>query len=460
MSNTLWTPRLPRNAAPIYRAVADALERDIADGVLRDGTRLPTHRELAGTLGVTPLTVTRAYREAARRGLIESTVGRGTFVRTLATTSASDTSRGENAFLDLSRNIITGGEDLALEPRDLGSIRAFASDPEYHPTEGTFRHRSAGAAWMKRARVETTPERIVITPGAQQAVVATLAAICRPGDTVLVEELTYPRLASMAALLDLKLQPIRCDDDGADAKSLEKQIKATRAKAVYLIPNFQNPTGSVMPERRRREIAAVIGRARIPVIEDDVYGFLLSDPLEPLANLIPELGVYVTSVSKSLSPSFRLGFASLPESLVDRVNSTFSALTAFTSTIPAEIFTLLFERGDTDRVIQAKRDTIGRHRRIADRALAGMEYSGHESSPHLWLTLPASCDALQLADRTRQRGIGIAPASAVGFDRRVFPNAVRVSLGATPDAKLLERALRTVACLGQDTRLSTASTVA
>src|SRR6185369_2148320 len=81
MSNTIWQPRLARHDRPIYRAIANALERDLAAGVLREGSRLPTHRELALRLKVTPLTITRAYREAAQRGIVESSVGRGTFVR-------------------------------------------------------------------------------------------------------------------------------------------------------------------------------------------------------------------------------------------------------------------------------------------------------------------------------------------------------------------------------------------
>jgi DNA-binding transcriptional MocR family regulator len=459
MSNTLWAPRLPRTATPIYRAVADALERDIADGVLRDGTRLPTHRELAVTLGVTPLTVTRAYREAARRGLIDSTVGRGTFVRTVPSHLNETTPGSDSSFVDLAKNIIEGSPEVALDVRELANVRSFLGDSTYQPTEGGFRHRSSAAAWLQKRNVETMPERIVITPGAQQAIVAILAAACRPGDTIFAEELSYPRLASMAALLHLRVQPIRCDDEGIDPKALERAARSARPKAIYVIPNFQNPTGSVMSEKRRRDVAALAQRLQVPLIEDDVYGFLLAEAPTPLSNLAPEWGCHVTSVSKSLTPSLRLGFASLPESLVDRVTATFSAMTAFTSSVCAEIFTLLFERGETDRTVLGKRELIVRHRRIADRVLEGMSYSGHESSPHLWLMLDAFCDARELADRARQRGVGIAPSSAFGFDRRTLPNAVRISIGATPDARQLERSLRTVASLAQDTRLSTASTV-
>src|SRR5262245_6112806 len=79
---TIWSPALPDSDAPIYVRVADALERDVRAGTLISGSRLPTHRDLARDLGITPVTVTRAYAEAARRGLVEASTGRGTYVRT------------------------------------------------------------------------------------------------------------------------------------------------------------------------------------------------------------------------------------------------------------------------------------------------------------------------------------------------------------------------------------------
>src|SRR5215212_5944260 len=106
MSNTLWSPNVRHEGAPIYRAIADALERDIDSGMLRDGARLPTHRQLAQKLGVTPLTITRAYKEASRRGLIDSSVGRSTFVRTPAAPLFGAVTHRDTATVDLAKNII------------------------------------------------------------------------------------------------------------------------------------------------------------------------------------------------------------------------------------------------------------------------------------------------------------------------------------------------------------------
>jgi DNA-binding transcriptional MocR family regulator len=445
---TIWSPRIHEDAAPIYQAIADALERDIESGMVHDGQRLPTHRELAASLGLTPLTVTRAYKEAARRGLIQSTVGKGTFVR-----ATVENPRPESSVIDLSRNVVDGGDTLRLEPRSVVALRSLLRDPEYQPAEGSLRHRTEAAAWMRRSRLETSPASVVITPGAHQAIVAILAATCRPGDTILTEEFTYPRVATIAALLHLDVQTVELDEQGVVPQSIEKVWKRAAPKALYLIPNLQNPTGTVMPEKRRHEIASLAKRHQLLLIEDDVYGFLLDSPPHPIASLAPEVTAFVTSVSKSLTPSLRLGFASVPSPLIERVTAACAALTAFTSTVDAELFTQLVDTGAADRTIAAKRSVIVTNRRAAARGLGSLEPKAHAMSPHLWIELPRGVDARELAERARLRGVGLAAGPSFSPDRKSSVEAVRISLGATAQASEVESAMRTTASLIRDSRL-------
>src|SRR6185295_5947285 len=176
------------------------------------------------------------------------------------------------------------------------------------------------------------PERIAVTPGAQQAILAILAAVCKPGDTVLAEEWTYPRFGAIAGMLHLNVQPVALDEHGMIPQSLEKACRRGAPKAIFVVPNFQNPTGVVMPEKRRREIAAIARRHNIFIVEDDVYGFLLSSPIPPITTFAPAISSFVTSLSKSVTPSLRHGFAALPEALVERVTQACGAITAFAST--------------------------------------------------------------------------------------------------------------------------------
>ena len=441
-------PRIGSADAPVYQAIADALERDIERGVVRDGQRLPTHRDLASALGLTPLTVTRAYKEAARRGLIESTVGRGTFVR-----AAVEMPGTESGLVDLTHNVVSGADASMLEPRAVVALRGILRDEDYTPAEGTLRHRTTAAGWMRRAGLEVVPERVVLTGGAHQAMVACVAALCRAGQPVLAEELTYARFVTIGNLVHVPVHAVAIDEQGVVPKALEKAIHATSAKAIYLVPNFQNPTGSVMPEKRRREIAAIAKRREIVIIEDDVYGFLLADPPAPIASFAPENTIYVSSVSKSLTPSLRLGFASVPDTLVERVTAACAALTPFTSTVSAELFTQLVDSGAANRTVESKRATVATNRKAANRALDGLRVESHEMSPHLWLELPRNVDAHEISERARSRGVAVLPSAAFSPDRRPRVEAVRLSIGGTDDARRVESAVRTVVSLITDTRL-------
>src|SRR5213593_3942589 len=143
---TIWTPDLTKRAGPRYRAIADALADDVRAGRLKEGTRLPTHRDLAGVLRVTVGTVSRAYAEAARRGLIRGEVGRGTFVRRGRPEpfGFGMPAREEPSVIDLSLNFPAGeAEDVVVrkglealaKERDLGRLL------EYLPHAGLPRHR-------------------------------------------------------------------------------------------------------------------------------------------------------------------------------------------------------------------------------------------------------------------------------------------------------------------------------
>src|SRR5215212_7147100 len=178
---TIWAPRLAESAAPIYVRVADALERDVRSGMLISGSQLPTHRDLARTLGITPVTVTRAYAEAARRGLVESVVGRGMFVRE---------ARRHAAFTD-DIDMATNTVNIPIPPPTPAVLQRAGTmlvQGLYATGAGSERHRAAGAAWIGR---RTDPSRVVVTAGTQHALFLALAATAHAGETILCESVTY-----------------------------------------------------------------------------------------------------------------------------------------------------------------------------------------------------------------------------------------------------------------------------
>src|SRR5688572_26658449 len=167
---TMWLPTLDGRRRPVYRAIADAIDEDVQKGILRAGARLPPHRDLADHLGVTVTTITRAYTEASRRGLISGHVGRGTFIRG----QEADEPANDSGLLDLSINILMPDQEVVqLEARLFQRrVLPWTQLLGYAPKRGHLRHRQAMAAWLAKLGVTAEPDHLVLTAGAQHGLAA------------------------------------------------------------------------------------------------------------------------------------------------------------------------------------------------------------------------------------------------------------------------------------------------
>ena len=358
--------------------------RTSSSGTLRAGTRLPPHRDLADHLGVTVTTITRAYTEAARRGLTSGHVGRGTFIR------GREPEEVDNGLLDLSVNVLMPDKEVANLEVHLMRRRVLPWTQllGYAPKRGHLRHRQAMAAWLTYLGLPADPEHIVLTAGAQHGLATTLAALLKPGDTMLVEDLTYSGIRLLSQQMHLKLRGVSMDGEGLKPDALDAACRMTRANVLYCMPRLQNPTSAVMSEKRRRQIAAIAEKYRLTVIEDDTYGFL-SPERWPLARLIPHRTVFVTSLSKSLFPGMRLGCAVAPSSILERITDAVWATMITTSSIGADLLSGWIEDGTAARIADWKRHEGAARQVIAKRVLTGQRFQTHPSSPHIWLGLPA-----------------------------------------------------------------------
>jgi DNA-binding transcriptional MocR family regulator len=441
---TSWQPTLPGRRGPRYRVIADALAEDIGRGALPAGARLPTHRELAWQLRVTVGTVTRAYAEAERRGLVAGEVGRGTFVRATAGPPPLrfHAKPDRPDFIDLSIHRPRGSGEVEL----LGqSLQRLARDPdlaalaEYHPHAGRPEDRAAGARWIEcTSRLAATPEAVLVTASGQHAIAAILAAIAEPGDTIAVESLTYPGMRAAANLLHLKTAPIALDEQGLLPDALAAACRGGRVRLAYVMPTLHNPTTATMPVERRRALVEVAQRYDVILIEDDVYGFLLEKPLTPLAALAPEHAFYLTSTSKSLIPGLRIGYVHCPARLAERVTNALRATTYTAPPLMARIASQWIEDGTADRLAAEKRREGARRQALARRLFAGHDYRSEPGATHLWLTLPAPWRAEDFVAVAERRGVGITPAAAFAVGRQA-PNAARVCFGTPATIEQFEQ---------------------
>lgn len=449
---TSWTPVLEPAAEPKYLALVEALHRDVEAGLLPPGSRLPTQRQLANRLRIAIGTVSRAYTIAEQRGIVRGEVGRGTFVRRDDPTYREGADENEDSeLIDLSRGRLVRPADdptlaqtlkLLAQRRDLHQLVDI-----YQPPYGMTRHRAAAADWLKRWGLEVEPERVVITSGAQHGAAVILASIARPGDLILTEEVTYSGITALARLLQLRVQGLRMDQDGLLPTELEAACKSSSPRALFCMPTLQNPTGRTMPLQRRRELADIIRRHRLTVLEDDVNGFLPAEPLPPIAALVPDHTCYITGTSKSLAPGLRIGYVVPPAAEMQRAGATMQATTWFTAPLMAEIVTQWIESGQADEMAEWKRVEIGARHRLAREILGPWLPASGPPSFHLWMELPEPWRAEHFVAQARTRGVVVNSPDEFLVGRESAPHAVRVCLGGGLSRARLEDGLKRLADL-------------
>jgi DNA-binding transcriptional MocR family regulator len=447
---TSWSPQLTSEQEPKYLALVDALHRDIEEGRLLPGARLPTQRELAARLRIAIGTVSRAYAIAEQRGIVQGEVGRGTFVRRDDPSyreGADETNDAE--IIDLSRGrLVRDSKDPTLgqtlqrlsQRADLHQLADI-----YQPPNGMRRHRVAGAAWLKRMALEVDPDRLVITSGAQHGAAVVLGSIARSGDLILTEEVTYSGITALARLLQLRVQGLPMDDHGLLPDALNAACKSGSPRALFCMSTLQNPTARTMPLQRRRELAEVIQRHGLLVLEDDVNGFVPAEPLPPLATFAPDHTFYITGTSKSLAAGLRIGYVVPPPGEVQRVSATMQATTWFTAPLMAEIATQWIESGKAEEMASWKRAETAVRCSLARHLLSPWIPQSGPTSFHLWVPLPEPWRAESFVGQARARGVLVNSPDEFLVGRETAPHAVRVCLGAGLSRSRLEEGLHRLA---------------
>jgi DNA-binding transcriptional MocR family regulator len=464
---TTWLPTLAAHGGPKYQAIARGYARAISNGELPPGERLPAHRVLARKLNVTTGTVSRAYGELERAGLVIARVGDGTYVAEprhdashLNITSASWTrpesdkpmpplSPGVGPLIDLGQNVPNAVGDA----RSLGSIlRELAADErligellQYQPVAGQRSHREAGARWLARMGCGGEPESVLVTQGAQHALACVLRAVLRPGDTVFAEALSYPGIIALARQLRLNLVGIEIDNEGLIPAALDRASELLNPRALFCVPTLHNPTTATMSDTRRRAIAEIAARRNIVVIEDLVPAAMLAQQPQPLASLLPEHGIVISSFSKAVAPGMRIGYVHAPPEWVGKIVAVIRSDCWMAAPLGAEIATRWIERGEIDRLIALQRDRIHEQHVIAASELAGIPYHTGSASAHLWMPLAEPWRGAEFASALRQAGVLVKPGDSFVIGRGSAPHAVRISMSGARNPGLLREGLAIIA---------------
>ncbi|RVQ65042.1 PLP-dependent aminotransferase family protein [Croceicoccus ponticola] len=439
-----WLPDLDTVAGPKYRAIADAMERDILAGRLAAGTRLPPQRVLAETLGIDLTTVSRGYGEAQRRGLIGGEGRRGSFVLTQAA--------GKNVELDQpvetsmnappqpASNVLANAWRTASEI--LLTQTSIPPPFHYQPGGGMASVRAAGATLLQTRGIDCGVDTVVVTAGGQHGLHAIVSTALRPGDAVAVAPFTYPGFLSLARRYGLRLIPIAADKKGVLPEALAETCQREKIKGLYVIPTNDNPTTATMDLARREAIAQVAARADLIVIEDDAYGLLPEAPIASLASLIPDRTFHICSTSKIISPGLRIAWVRAPDigaawHLATDLHETAIMAPPFNAAVVA----VWLETGDFWRLAQEVRSEVRARQELVAAALTPGSYRTQAYGYHLWLPLLPGSDPAIIIDTLRPYGLSLSASDAFAVDKASAPHGLRVTTGGLISGDALTSAL-------------------
>ena len=453
-----WTPDIAATTGPKYLAIAEALARDVRAGRLAAGERLPPQRALAEALGVDLTTVTRAYGEAQRLGLIEGDGRRGSFVRAApapAVALSEPVDTGMNAPPDIPQ---------VLAPALQRTMAALLAHPDaapplhYQPAGGMPAVRAAGARLLGTRGIPCGEDDVLVTAGGQHALHAIVSAELRAGDAVGIATRAYPGFLGLARRYGLRLVPIAGDAGGLDPDALDAACRSAGLRALYVVPTNDNPTTITLDLERRRAIAAVAERHGLMLIEDDAYGLLPETPLPPLASLAPQRTWHVASTSKIVAPGLRVAWLRAPDvGAAWRLAGDLHETAIMAPPLNAALVASWAEDGTLGELTAAVRAEAAARQAIVRATLTPGSYHAQPEGYHLWMDLPAGTNPAEIVAALRPTGLSVVAGDGFAVDRTTAGPALRISIGGILPRDRLERPLTLLRALtGPDARLRTA----
>ena len=439
---------------PLYRKVQDQLVGAILRGSMPAGSRLPSLRRLARDLGVSRITVEAAYEALEAQGLIESRARSGTYVTGFGVHEAADAGNARERALPWESRIAPGPNPArermlgqvfrGMQPEGAIPFAWGAGDPDLFPvdefrviinrilrqargaalgpeeTQGNRELRSAFAAYLRKLGIPATTDGVMVTSGSQQAIDLVVGALVRPGERVAVEDPTWPGALGALEAAGAEVAGIPLDEHGMRLDALARELARGDVRLIYTVPTYQNPTGSVMPAARRRELVSLARRHGVPILEDDAlrevrFGSALPPPLAALdagGNVI-----CIGSFSKSVMPAARLGYLVAPPALLAWAVARKRSRDMFCSPLLQRAMAAYLESGEAVRHWKRISRVYEKRQRAMGEALKRhfppeARWSRPAGGPVMWVRLPDRIPVRALFDEAMRAGVSFAPGEA------------------------------------------------
>ena len=514
----------PESHIPLYIQLRDQVRALVHTGELRPGDRIPATRELAINLGVHRTTVANAYAELESEGLIRGHVGRGTFIAADGNGHAftpappslngNGTVRWESLFADERSEEALSRLVQPVQPDDISFVAA-KPDQDFFPLAEI---RNCCAAVLRRegeALLQLGPsdgypplkkillemlgaegltlkdENLLITDGCQQALDLVCKAFLRPGDSVVMENPTYPGAIAIFASARVRVLsvPVHTGNEGSvphairrnantahgangangsngnlsaapsgaeaprgiDLAALEATLLANRVKLMVLTPDFHNPTGTTMPLASRRKLLELAAKYQVPIVEDHIYARLHGAERVPSLKQLDRsnLVIQMDSFSKVAFPGLRVGWVVAPANVIERLRLVKQTTDLHTDQLAQAVLAEFVRRGMLNRHIAKMRKIYSRRLALVQSALAkampeGTRWTKPSGGMAVWVELPPGFDASELLIHVRERGVLFAPGRYF-FMQNPQPNTLRLSFTSVDERRIT----RGIATLGE-----------
>ena len=450
--DTIWPDDLPKTKGAKYTLVADTIRNAIENKKLDIGAKLPPVRVLAYRLKITPGTVARAYTILTDEGLLQAEVGRGTFVAPPKTPLLDDVWSRQ---LHLRDDKYSASVSL-FSPRlpDVGQVslirscltKVAQSDPKMfmnYPTRDAYLPvRQAVVDWLSDLPLGPVgADDIVLTHGGQNGLCVVFQTVLKATKpVVLVEDLSYAGFRRAGELMRAEIIGVKMDKWGINPDALEHILRQTQARAICVSPEVQNPTGGHSPLERRKEVVEIARRHDLQIIEDDCYR--MGEARAPSYRaLAPERGWHVSSISKTLTPALRVGFAIAPRDRSGDLRRS-AEYGYFGLAQPlAELTRLMLSDPRTRQLAKDVRTKMGEYVRVAVNALGGFDLNWDADIPFVWLNLPSGWRAAAFSRAAEREGIQLRSADEFALRDGRAPNAVRIAMNGHVSLKQFESAM-------------------
>lgn len=455
-----------------YEQVCADLRARIDAGEWRAGDRLPSLRELAAGLRISLSTAKRALQQLEDEGWLQVRPQSGSYVRertavaadaALARDAAAVPPLAAPAGLEALREngsrmarLMRLAEQPVQVPLQLAELapsllpterlarvltRQLKRDPQLlstlAPPQGWLPLREVVAERLRALDIDAPADAVLITQGATEAISLALRAVTRPGDKVLIESPVYFGLHQTIAMLGLRPVEVPCAPrTGLAPEAVEFALQQfPDLRCIVVTPNFQNPTGALMPDEAKRRLLALAARHGATLIEDDIFGDLQHAgprprPLKAWDH--EDRVIYCTSASKSLSPAFRLGWA-VSARHAERLHELKLTSAMHSPSLPQSVLAEFIGQGGLDDQLRRLRRTLAEHMErylgaIAQHFPRQCEVTRPAGGLLLWLALPPAVDAIELLKQAVDRSISFSPGTVFSSSGR-FEHHLRLSIG-------------------------------